>query len=130
MADYPVSELGGKTPLEYAHKPYMDMLAEKGVTGIVKTVPDELPPGSDVANLSVFGYDPRKYYTGRSPLEAVSMGVELSSDDTAFRTNLVTLSDEADYSKKTMLDYSSGEIPTEEERALIGDVQKALGSEY
>ena len=94
MADYPILELGEKTPLEVANKPNMDYLAKHGLIGTVKTVPDGFPPGSDVANLSVFGYDPKEYYTGRSPLEAVSMGVQMQDTDIAIRCNLVTLSDE------------------------------------
>lgn len=130
-ADTPVEELGGKTPLEAADKPYIDYLSTCGEMGMVTTVPENLPPGSDVANLAVFGYDPQKYYTGRSPLEAVSMGVQLELTDTTFRTNLVTLSDEDDYEKKRMIDYSSDEVTTEEARALISAVNQALGcSEY
>lgn len=125
-ADTPVGELGGKTPLEAANKPNIDRLASLGEMGMVKTVPDNLQPASDVANLAVFGYDPQKYYTGRSPLEAVSMGVELLPTDTAFRTNLVTLSDEPNYADKTMIDYSSDEIPTDEAHILIDAVNKAL----
>jgi len=91
MSDQPVAELGGKTPLQAAATPNMDKLARQGLTGLAHTVPDGLPPGSDVANLSVFGYDPRTCYTGRSPLEALSMGIELGPDDIAFRMNMVTL---------------------------------------
>jgi len=94
MADYPVPELNNKSPLEVAYKPNMDYLARNGEMGLVKTIPDSLQPGSDVANLSVFGYDPELYYTGRSPLEAVSMGIDLGDIDVAIRCNLVTLSDE------------------------------------
>ena len=107
MADLPCVDLGGKTPLDIAHKPTMDRLAQNGILGMVKTVPDHLPPGSDVANLSVMGYDPDKYYTGRSPLEAASMGVDLAPTDITFRCNLVTLSDAEPYVEKVMLDYSS-----------------------
>lgn len=127
MADYPRPELDNQTPLQYAKTPHMDSLAARGETGLVKTVPDGFAPGSDVANLSVMGYAPEKYYTGRSPLEAVSMGVELDDDDTAFRCNLVTLSDEPDYAIKQMLDYSAGEITSEEARELIETVQLKLG---
>jgi len=129
MADYKINELGGKTPLQFAQTPNMDKLAMTSVIGQVKTVPLNYPPGSDVANLSVMGYDPRKYYTGRSPLEAVSMGVELGTRDLALRCNLVTLSDEADYQDRTMLDYSSGEITSEESAQLIEAVKNGLGSE-
>ena len=125
-ADTPVPELGGKTPLEAAHKPNIDALASCGEMGMVTTVPANLPPGSDVANLAVFGYDPQKYYTGRSPLEAMSMGVHLELTDTTFRTNVVTLSDDERYEDKTMIDYSSDEITTEESSQLIAAVNEAL----
>ncbi|MEE1014346.1 MAG: cofactor-independent phosphoglycerate mutase [Clostridia bacterium] len=125
-ADTSVPELNGKTPLEAAHKPHIDALAATGEMGMVTTVPKNLPPGSDVANLAVFGYDPQKYYTGRSPLEAASMGVPLKLTDTTFRANLVTLSDEENYGEKTMVDYSSDEISTEEAHQLIQAVNDAL----
>lgn len=125
-ADTPVKELGNKTPLEVAKKPNIDNLAALGEMGMVTTVPGNLPPGSDVANLAVFGYDPQKYYTGRSPLEAMSMGVHLELTDTTFRTNVVTLSDEENYEDKTMVDYSSDEITTEESSQLIKAVNDAL----
>ena len=128
-ADTPVPELSGKTPLEAANKPNIDRLASMGELGMAKTVPENLPPGSDVANLAVFGYDPQIYYTGRSPLEAMSMNVELELTDTTFRTNLVTLSDEENYEDKTMVDYSSDEISTEEARILIEAVNEALKTE-
>ena len=91
MADEPLKELGGKTPLEYAHTPVMDSLAGSGEIGMVHTIPEGMSPGSDTANLSVLGYDPRQYYTGRSPLEALSIGVPMEETDIAFRCNLVTL---------------------------------------
>ncbi len=125
-ADTPVGELGGKTPLEAAKKPNIDRLAALGEMGMVTTVPEGLPPGSDVANLAVFGYDPMKYYTGRSPLEALSMGVHLELTDTTFRTNVVTLSEDEPYEEKTMIDYSSDEITTEESTKLIAAVNEAL----
>ncbi len=125
-ADTPVPELGNKTPLEVAKKPNIDKLATLGEMGMVTTVPENLPPGSDVANLAVFGYDPQKYYTGRSPLEALSMGVHLELTDTTFRTNLVTLSADEPYEEKTMVDYSSDEITTEESTQLIKAVNDAL----
>ncbi len=128
-ADTPVAELGGKTPLEVAKKPNIDRLSKGGELGMVKTVPEGLPPGSDVANLAVFGYDPLKYYTGRSPLEAMSMNVPLVLSDTTFRTNLVTLSDEENYEDKTMVDYSSDEITSEEASILIEAVNKELKTE-
>jgi len=128
MADYPMPQLGDKTPLQYARKPNIDRLASKGIVGMVKTIPDNLPPGSDVANLSVMGYNPEIYYTGRSPLEAVSMGVNLDSGDLAFRCNLVTLSGEKNYADKTMIDYSSDEITSEEAAEIINDVNKHFKS--
>lgn len=128
-ADIPVSALGDKTPLEVAQKPTIDSLSQISEMGMVKTVPDGLPPGSDVANLAVFGYNPLKYYTGRSPLEAVSMNVDLELSDTTFRTNLVTLSDEPNYKDKTMVDYSSDEITTEEACELIKFVNENLGTD-
>lgn len=124
MADRPVPELGGKTPLEVAQKPEMDALAQQGEVGMVRTVPEGMPPGSDTANLSVMGYDPKIYYSGRSPLEAVSMGIDLGPGDLTFRCNLVNLSDTEDYADATMVDYSSDEIPTEESAQLIEALQR------
>jgi 2,3-bisphosphoglycerate-independent phosphoglycerate mutase len=129
MADYKYRELGWKTPLQYAKTPHMDFLAANGETGLVKTIPDGFPPGSDVANLSVLGYDPCLYYTGRSPLEAASMGIELAENDLAFRCNLVTLSPDEVYKQKRMIDYSAGEISTEEAKILIAAVNRNLGSD-
>ena len=126
-ADLPIDSLGNMTPLEKSNTPNMDYFASNGSLYLVKTVPDSLKPGSDVANLSVMGYNPLLCYTGRSPLEAASIGVKLENNQTAFRANLVTLSDEEDYSEKTMLDYSSGEITTEESRALMAEIEKELG---
>ncbi|HJI68956.1 MAG TPA: cofactor-independent phosphoglycerate mutase [Oscillospiraceae bacterium] len=128
MADYPVEALGGKTPMEVAKKPNIDALASKGEVGLVRTVAAGLKPGSDVANMSVLGFDPKKCYTGRSPLEAVSIGVKMSETDIALRCNLVTLSDEADYGAKTMLDYSGGDISTEEAAQIIETVQEHFDS--
>lgn len=105
MADYPLKELGDKTPMEAANKPAMERLAKTAEIGLAKTVPDGMKPGSDVANLSVMGYDPAKYYTGRSPLEAANMGIALDDCDVAIRCNLVTLSDEENFEDKTMVDY-------------------------
>lgn len=127
MADYPVPALGDKTPMQAAHKPAMDALAAVSELGMMKTVPDGLPAGSDVANLSVIGYDPADCYTGRSPLEAANLGVEMADDDVALRCNLVTLSDEPDYAARTMLDYCAGDISTGEARALIESMQAAFG---
>lgn len=129
MADYPEGPLGGKTPLELAKKPTIDYLAKNGVVGLIRTVPKGMKPGSDIANLSVMGYDPKSVYTGRSPLEALSIGVKMTETDIALRVNLVTLSDEEDFSQKTMVDYSSGEISTSEAKQLINDIQKALGDD-
>lgn len=126
MADYAVDKFDGKTVLEVAEKPNMDYMAQHGEMGLVKTVLDGMKPGSDVANLSVMGYDTRKCYSGRSPLEAASIGVKLRDSDVTFRTNLVTLSDEKNYEDKTMLDYSAGEITTEEAAELIAAVEDEL----
>lgn len=126
-ADLPIEKLGGLTPLEKSNTPNMDEFASNGRIFLVKTVPDGLKPGSDVANLSVMGYNPLDCYTGRSPLEAASIGVELTNSQTAFRANLVTLSDEKNYEDKTMLDYSAGEISTEESRELMLEIKKQLG---
>ncbi len=129
MADYPVEALGGKTPMEVAKKPLFDMLGKKGEVGLVKTVDDSLKPGSDVANLSVLGYDPTKSYTGRSPLEAVSIGVKLLDTDVTLRCNLVTLSDEENYEDKTMVDYSAGDISTADAAVLMKAVQEHFGND-
>lgn len=129
MADYPVPALDGKTPMMCANKPLFDSLAKKGEVGLVKTVDDTLKPGSDVANMSVMGFDPLKYYTGRSPLEAVSIGVKLLDDDVTLRCNVVTLSDEENYEDKTMIDYSAGDISTAEAAELIKTVQEVFGNE-
>jgi 2,3-bisphosphoglycerate-independent phosphoglycerate mutase len=124
MPDHPIAELGNKTPLEVARTPNMDELARRSIFGLVKTIPDGLPPGSDVGNLSVLGYDPKLYYTGRSPLEAASIGVEIGDTDIAFRCNLVTLRDLD--GKTIMEDYSAGHISTEEAREIILDIRKEL----
>ena len=119
MADYPVEELGIKTPLQAAYSPNMDSLAKDGIVGLVKTVSDDMKPGSDVANLSVLGYDPNKYYTGRSPLEAGSIGIDMKDTDVSLRCNIVTLTDEADYEDKTIVDYCAGDISSEDANVLI-----------
>ncbi|MCC8169586.1 MAG: phosphoglycerate mutase, partial [Oscillospiraceae bacterium] len=129
MADYPVDAFDGKTILEVAEKPTIDYMCAHGELGMVKTVQDGMKPGSDVANLSVMGYDTRKCYSGRSPHEAASIGVELRDNDVTFRTNLVTLSDEEKYEDKTMLDYSAGEITTEEASELIKAVADELDTD-
>ena len=129
MADYPVPALGGKTPMELAKKPLLDKLARFGRVGTVKTVAEGLKPGSDIANMSVLGYNPKECYTGRSPLEAVSIGVDMKDTDIIFRTNLVTLSDEENYEDKTMVDYSAGDISTAEATEIIKSVQEHFGNE-
>lgn len=127
MADYPIADIGGKTPLEYADTPAMDKLAAVSEVGLVHTIPDGMSPGSDTANLSVIGYDPKIYYSGRSPLEALSIGVDMSGTDISFRCNLVTLSEqEENYEDKTIIDHSSGEISTEDAAVLLEAVRKAL----
>ena len=127
MADLPIESLGGKTPMSAANKPNMDRLAKTATVGMVKTVADGMSPGSDVANLSVMGFDPAEYYTGRSPLEAASIGIDLTDSDVAIRCNLVTLSDEENYDEKTMVDYCGGDISTEEADVLIKAVNAELG---
>jgi 2,3-bisphosphoglycerate-independent phosphoglycerate mutase len=127
MADYPLDVLGGKTPLEAARTPNMDWLAARGVFGLAHVIPKGFPPGSDVGNMSIMGYDPAVYHTGRSPLEAASMGVALGPKDIAFRCNLVTLTGNG--SNTVMEDFTSGHISTEEARTIIGDLAGALGAE-
>ncbi len=129
MADYKIALLNNKTPLQCANKPHIDQLAKCSEVGLCKTVPDGFKPGSDVANLSVMGYAPKDCYTGRSPLEAVSIGIDLKDTDVTLRCNLVTLSDEENYEDKTMLDYSAGEITTEEARELIQSLKEAFDDE-
>lgn len=129
MADYPVEALGGKTPLEAAETPVMDKLAETAEVGLVKTVADGMKPGSDVANLSVLGYDPEIYYTGRSPLEAGSIGIDMKKTDVSLRCNLVTLSDEPVYEDKTILDYCSDDISTAEAKILVEFLAEHLNSD-
>ena len=129
MADLPREDLTGKTPMGTANKPNMDKLAKVSEVGLVKTVIDSLKPGSDVANLSVLGYDPSVYYSGRSPLEAGSIGIDMKPTDVSFRCNLVTLSGEPDYKDKTMVDYCSGDISSEEAAELIAFIQEEMGNE-
>ena len=129
MADTPNAALGGKTPMECAHKPNMDALAKNAEVGMCRTVAAGLKPGSDVANLSVMGYDPAVCYTGRSPLEAASIGVDLKPTDVALRCTTVTLSGEENYEDKTMVDYCAGDISTEEAHKIIETVEKELGSD-
>lgn len=127
MADYALDDRGGKTPLELSRTVFMDALAQKGEFGLVQTIPDGFPPGSDVANLSVLGYDPSKYYSGRAPIEAASIGVALSDLDVAFRCNLVSLQDRA--GSLYMDDYSAGHISSDDARVIIEALQNNLGSQ-
>lgn len=129
MADYPVLQLGGKTPLQAADKPNIDALAPQAVLGLVKTVPTGMSPGSDTANLAVLGYDPAIYYSGRSPFEAVSMGVALQDTDVTFRCNLVTLSEAEAYEERVMLDHSADEISSGEARELIEYLRPHLSTQ-
>lgn len=130
MADEPMEELGGKTPLMAAEKPEMDALARKSQVGLTCNVPEGMKPGSDTANLSVIGYDPRKYYTGRSPLEALSIGVDMKDSDVAMRCNIVTVSENGGaYEEQTMVDHSSSEISTEDAAVLLRDVADQLKRE-
>jgi 2,3-bisphosphoglycerate-independent phosphoglycerate mutase len=122
MADYPIEELGMRTPLEAARTPNMDFIAKNGSLGQAKTIPDKMTPASDVANLSILGYDPKKYYSGRAPLEAANLGIELEDDDVAFRCNLITVAEDA------LLDYSAGHIKTAEAEKLIKFIDQKLGS--
>ena len=127
MADEPLKELGGKTPLAYASTPQMDALAKQSEIGIVHTIPDGMKPGSDTANLSVLGYDPKKYYSGRSPLEALSIGVDMKPTDVALRTNIVTISDdEVLFEEKVIIDHSSDEISTADAAVLLDAVRREL----
>lgn len=128
MADYPVLALGGKTPMMVAKKPHIDALAAKAEVGLVRTVAPGLKPGSDVANMSVLGFDPHRFYTGRSPLEAASIGIDMKDSDVSLRTNLVTLSDKGEpFADKVIEDYCADDISTEEARQLIEAVQAAFG---
>jgi 2,3-bisphosphoglycerate-independent phosphoglycerate mutase len=127
MADYPIPELQGRTPLQAAKTPNLDRMAKQGILGLVRTVPPGMAPGSDVANLSIFGYDPARYFTGRAPLEAAAMGVKLDPEDVAFRCNLVTLGG-AD-GRETMDDFSAGHISTGESREIIGEIGRVLGDD-
>jgi len=129
MADEKVESLGNKTPLQVSKLSTVNDLAKRGEIGNVKTIPQGMAPGSDTANLSVMGYDPLVYHTGRSPLEAVSMGIELSDSDVTFRCNLVTLSEEDSYAEKRMIDNSAGEITSEEAAVLVSHINKSLSTE-
>ncbi len=127
MGDHPIADLQGRTPLEAAHTPMMDLLCQKGELFLTNTIPEGYPPGSDVANLSLLGYDPAKYYTGRAPLEAASMGITLAVDETAFRCNLVTLNFQEN-NPVEMVDFSAGHISSEEARQLILALEKECGN--
>lgn len=130
MADYPVPALGGKTPMMVAKKPNLDYLAQRAEVGLVRTVAEGLKPGSDVANMSVMGFDPMKYYTGRSPLEAASIGIDMKPTDVSLRCNLVTLSqDDKPYEEKTIEDYCADDISTEEAEELIKTIEEKLGTD-
>lgn len=130
MADEPIEGLGGKTPLAYANTPAMDELSKKGKIGLVHTIPEGMKPGSDTANLSVLGYDPKIYYSGRSPLEALSIGVSMKDTDVALRCNIVTISDDdVPFEEKVIIDHSSGEISTEDCAVLLNEVKKELENE-
>ena len=130
MADYPIEELGGLTPMEKASKPMMDMLAKKSFCGTVSNVPDDMVPESDTANIAIMSYDPKIYSKGRSPLEAVSMGLHMDDDDTAYRCNLVTLSEEdCDYDERTIIDHSADEITTPEADELIKALEAHFGKD-
>ena len=129
MSDEPVEALNGKTPLEVAHTPVMDSLASMGELGMVQNVPAGMSPGSEIANLSVMGYDPLTDFTGRSPLEALSVGVDMEPDDIIFRCNVVTLTEEEPYEEKTIVDHSSGEISTAEADALMDAIRDAFNDE-
>ena len=130
MADEPIAELGNKTPLEYADTPNMDRLSKLSEIGMVHTIPEGMSPGSDTANLSVMGYDPQKYYSGRSPLEALSIGVPMKDTDIAIRCNIVTVSeDDVPFEEKTITDHSSSEISTQDCAVLLEEVRKVLENE-
>jgi 2,3-bisphosphoglycerate-independent phosphoglycerate mutase len=128
MADRPLDVLSGKTPLQVASTPNMDRLAREGIIGRIRTVPSGFQPGSDIANLNILGYDPHKFYSGRAPLEAASIGIPLKEEDVAYRCNLVTLKYNKDKTKAVMDDYSSGHISTEEARELINEINEKMGN--
>ena len=131
MADEPIAQLDGKTPLEYAKPPVMDALSPVSEIGMARTVPVGMKPGSDTANLAVLGYNPRQYYTGRSPLEALSIGVDMKPTDIALRCNIVTISEEEGipFEERTIIDHSSGEISTEDAAVLIQAVKEVFENE-
>lgn len=128
MADRPLKELNGKTPLQTASTPNMDRLARYGIIGRIRTIPDGFHPGSDIANLNILGYNPQEYYSGRAPLEAASIGIGMKEEDVAYRCNLVTLKYNKDRTKAVMEDYSSGHISTEEAKELVLEIDRHVGS--
>jgi len=128
MADWPCEELGGRTPLEAAHKPNMDLIATRGTLGMVATIPPGMPSGSDVGTMTMLGYDPARFHTGRAPIEAASQGIELGSDDIVFRMNLVTIAPDAS-DAPTMADFTSGHITSDEGAAIVGDLRAALSGD-
>ena len=130
MADLPIKELNNKTILQYTKKPIMDYFAKNGRTGLALTVPNNYVPGSDVANMSIFGYDPNKYYTGRAPLEAISMNLKLDINDVAFRCNFITINDAINFEDSILLDYSADHITSNESRELLKDLFISLQKEY
>ena len=129
MAGEPLAQLGGRTTLDAANTPNMDRLASMGTMGLAKMVPDGMKPGSDVANLGVMGYDPATCYSGRSPLEALSLRIDMEPTDIIFRCNLVTLSEDEPYEEKTILDHSSGEISSEDADILMDAIREAFDSD-
>jgi 2,3-bisphosphoglycerate-independent phosphoglycerate mutase len=128
MADEPIAELGGKTPLDYARTPNLDAMAARGILGLTRTIPRGLPPGSDVGTMSILGYDPARYHTGRSPIEAASMGVEIGPADVAFRCNLVTL-ETPEGGVEIMRDFAAGHPATAEAAEIVRDLNRDLGRE-
>jgi 2,3-bisphosphoglycerate-independent phosphoglycerate mutase len=127
MADWPCDELGGKTPLEAAHKPNMDLIATRGTLGLTLTIPEGMPPGSDVGTMSMMGYDPKRYHTGRAPIEAASMGIAMGPNDVVFRMNLVSLKSEG--ATTVMNDFTSGHITSEEASRIVADLREQLGGD-
>ena len=129
MADYDILELGNKTPLEVAYKPNISSMSKDSYVGLIKSVADGMKPGSDVANLAILGYDPNKYYTGRSPLEAGSIGIDMKATDVSLRCNLVTVSEEPNYEDKTIIDYCAGDISTADAKILV-DFSRLFKEEF
>src|SRR5215469_5707170 len=129
MADWPCEELGGRTPLEAARKPNMDRLATRGVLGLVATIPQGMPAGSDVGTMTMMGYDPRRYHTGRAPIEAASQGIAMGPGDVVFRMNLVSLKPAASGSAMVMNDFTSGHITSEEAAQIVSDLRNQLAGD-